>query len=421
MQDAHSILAGDARVRAFTGNRATLVVAIGYSVTLLFATALVGTAFVLTSEAGMRTLDSDFRVFWAAARLVLAGDPLAPFDLARLDGEYNTVTDGWMPWLYPPGYLYLIAPFGAMSYAVAFLTMTLLSVGAMALATRPFVGGVKLASAAMSLAPAYLPALVIGQNSLVWLAVLLAALACLRAGRVVLAGVIIGCLTLKPQLGLMIPFALLAAGQWRTILAAAGTAIALAALPTLAVGLDYWPLLAGRLSEHGDRMISLINELNLTVGPFFLGSLLGLATQTALALQWGVMAVCALSVVFFWRSDRIGFDAKVAMLLIAILLSAPYLWYYEAAMTAAIGLFMVRAGILTPGRVLQVCLLILLWIGAGLQSANIFVDFAEDRYLGAVIVTPVLGIAFVLCWIHAFSTRRNAAGPAGPHPRTQSR
>ena len=411
MQDAHSILAGDARLRAFAGNRANLVVAIGYGVTLLYATALVGTAFALTSEDGLRTLESDFRVFWAAARLVLAGEPLAPFDLARLDGEYNVVTEGWMPWLYPPGYLYLIAPFGAMSYAVAFLTMTVVSVAAMALASGPFVAEVKPFRAAMSLAPAYLPALVIGQNSLVWLAVLLAALASLRAGRAVLAGVIIGCLTLKPQLGLMIPFALVAAGQWRAIFAASLTAVSLAALPTLAVGLDYWPLLAERLSEHGERMISLINELDLTVGPFFLGSLLGLATPTALALHWGVMALCALSVVLFWRSDRIGFDAKVAMLMIAILLSAPYLWYYEAAMMAAIGLFMARAGILTP-RLPHACLLVLLWIGAGLQSANIFVDFAEDRYLGAVIVTPVLGVAFVLCWLHAISTRHSAAKTA---------
>ncbi|MGL6208847.1 MAG: glycosyltransferase family 87 protein [Paracoccaceae bacterium] len=410
MQDKDSILAGDARLQAFSGNRASLAVVLGYSLTLVFATMIVGTAFVMTSEDGVRTLESDFRVFWATARIFLDGEPLATFDLDRLDAEYNVATDAWMPWLYPPGYLFLIAPFGAMSYAFAFLSMTLLSVAAMALASRPFVGGVKPVWAAMSLAPAYLPALVIGQNSLIWLAVLLAALASLRSGRVVLAGVIIGFLTLKPQLGLMIPFALIAAGQWRTIFAATGTMILIAALPTLVVGLDYWPLLAGRLSEQADRMIGLINELDLTVGPFFLGAMLGLGTPLALAVQWGITAAAALSVVLFWRSDRIGFDAKAALLMIAILLSAPYLWYYEAAMMAAIGLFMLRAGILTT-RAPDLGLLILLWLGAGLQSANVFVDFADDRYLGAVIVTPTLCIAFVLCWIHFIGAGRSAEAP----------
>lgn len=399
MQDRQAVLDGDARLRAFSGNGASLVVVLGVSLTLFFSIVVVATAFILTSEDGVRTLQSDFRVFWAAARLALAGDPLATFDLDRIDAEYNVVTTGWMPWLYPPGYLFVVAPFGAMSYAAAFLTMTLLSIAAITLASRPFAGGVKPIWAAMSLAPAYLPALIIGQNSLIWLSVLLAALAALRSGRSVLAGVLIGCLTLKPQLGLMIPFALLAAGQWRAILAASGTALALAALPTLLVGAEYWSLLSGRLSEQAERMVQLAGDLALTVGPVFFATMLGLGTSAALALQAGITAIAALSVVLFWRSDRIGFDAKLALLLIAILLSAPYLWYYEAAMMPAIGLFLLRAGILNT-RLPHLSLLVLLWIGAGLQSLNVFAKVVDDRFLGGVIVTPVLGIAFILCWMH---------------------
>jgi hypothetical protein len=280
----------------------------------------------------------------------------------------------------------------------------------MALASRPFTGGVRPVWAAMTLAPAYLPALVIGQNSLIWLAVFLAALGALRSGRAVLAGVIIGCLTLKPQLGLMIPFALLAAGQWRTILAATATTLAVAALPTLVVGADYWSLLAGRLGEQAERMISLIGTLDLTVGPFYLASMLGLPTGAALAMQWAISGLAALSVLAFWRSARIGLDAKIALLMTAMLISAPYLWYYEAAMMPAIGLFLVRAGILTT-RLPHLLLLVLLWIGAGLQSANVFLQVVPDRYLGGVIVTPVLCIAFLLAWLHLLGARRQADAP----------
>jgi hypothetical protein len=233
----------------------------------------------------------------------------------------------------------------------------------------------------------------------------------MRSGRPILAGVIIGCLTLKPQLGLMIPFALIAAGQWRTIFAAAGTTVALAALPTLVVGLDYWPLLINQLGQQADRMVNQIQDLDLTVGLFFVLTMLGLPTQLALSLQWAITGLAALSVLVFWRSRHIGFDAKVALLMIAILISAPYLWYYEAAMMPAIGLFMVRAGILTT-RLPHSLLLAFLWIGAGLQSANIFLNVVPDRYLGGIIVTPVLCIAFALCWLHLLSARKPAAVPA---------
>jgi hypothetical protein len=408
MQDRVEIAAGDARLQAFGGNRTALVVFLGVSGALFLMAIVVAVAFILTADGTPRTLDSDFRVFWAAARILLSGDPLAAFDDARLDLEYGEVTEAWMPWLYPPGYLFLIAPFGLLSYAVAFLAMTLISVAAMALAARPFSGGVRPVWAALALAPAYLPPLVIGQNSLIWLAVLLAALHALRTGRPVLAGVIIGCLTLKPQLGLLIPIALLAAWQWRTILAAAATTILLAALPTLVTGVAYWQLLVEKLGLHADRMVTLIGELDLTVGPFFLASMLGLPTPAALALQWAITGIAALSVFVFWRSPRIGFDAKAALLLTAILLSAPYLWYYEAAMMPAIGLFLLRAGILTT-RPLHLVLLLLLWIGAGLQSANVFLHLVPDRYLGGVIVTPVLLTAFALSWRHLLTARKAAA------------
>jgi hypothetical protein len=407
VQDTPAILAADARLQAFTGLSARVGIVLGVSLTLFFAATVVVTAILVTSEDGIRTLTSDFRVFWAAARLMLSGEPLAAFDLDRLDAEYNEVTTAWMPWLYPPGYMLLVAPLGALSYALAFSVMTLVSVIAVALATRPFAGSAKPVWLAASLAPAYLPTLIIGQNSLIWLAVLLASLAALRSGRAVLAGVLIGCLTLKPQLGLMIPIALLAAGQWRAILSATCTTLLLVALPTLVTGVDYWPLLLGRLAEHADRMVLLVSDLVLIVGPVRFGTLLGLPTETALILQWIILALAALSVALFWRSARISFDAKAALLLTAILLSAPYLWYYEAAMMPLIALFLIRAGLLGPHWP-GLGLVILLWIGAGLQSMDVLFPVFEDRYFGAIIVTPVLCLSFALCWAHYLRAHRIA-------------
>ncbi len=411
MQSLSDIQAADARLRAFAGKRVAQAVFLGASLTVIAAALVHMTAFLTTSEDGTRALSMDFRVFWAAARLVLQGEPLATFDMARLAAEHNVDPQAWMPWLYPPGYLLLIAPLGAMSFAVAFLVSTMVSIGLMALAVRPFAAGSRTVWVAVVLAPAYIPALLVGQNSLIWLAGLVAALAALRAERWILAGVFIGCLTLKPQLGLMIPFALLAAGLWRTILAASLTAILLAILPTLLFGLEYWPLLAERLGEQSERLIGAISGLFLMVGPFYLFTLLGLSAESALWAQWSVTVVSAVFVFLLWRSRRIGFDAKAAGLLIAILLSAPYLWYYETAFMAVIGLFFLRAGVL--GHSWQyLVMLVLLWCGAAAQAISIFLAYSDGRYLGAVIITPVLVASLALLLHHVLAAKR--AAPAQP-------
>ncbi|TAG24026.1 MAG: hypothetical protein EAZ40_06575 [Rhodobacterales bacterium] len=116
----------------------------------------------------------------------------------------------------------------------------------------------------------------------------------------------------------------------------------------------------------------------------------------ALQVQWVMMAASAVAVYALWRSSRVGFDVKAAGLLTAILLSAPYLWYYEAVLMPAIALFLVRGGVLT-NRPAQLCLLGLLWLGPGLQVVNVFAKSIDQQWLGAAIIPPVLLICLALC------------------------
>jgi hypothetical protein len=407
--------AADARLATLSGKRLWQIVGFGAAMTLIFTFSMVATAFLTTSETGVepgtRALDMDFRVFWAAARLAFEGEPLAAFDMARLSEVHRFFDDRWLPWVYPPGYLVLIAPLGALAFAQAFLVTTLVSLALIAFAVRPFVGGNRAVWLAMALSPAYIAALVIGQNSLIWLACFLAALAALRDGRWLLAGVFIGLLTLKPQLGVMILVALLAAGLWRTILAASVTAILLAAIPTLLVGLDYWPLFLDRLSEQGDRVLSGIKTTNLMVGSFYLMVRAGVPPETALMAQTGLAVLCALAVFLVWRSDRVGFDAKAATLATAIFLSAPYLWFYEAALMAVAGLFLFRAGLLDRTPRWQLALLALFWLGAGPQAVGVYLGL-ESRFPWALLYVPLMLYALALCLRHALTLHRSTPRPA---------
>lgn len=415
MQDTPSRHVADARLASFAGTRGMQLAFLGAALTLVFVGVMLLTAATTAGTPGNLALSIDFRVFWAAGQLVLSGEPLAALDTARLEAVHATNTDSWMPWLYPPGYLMLMAPFGAMGFAAAFILSTVLSLILIALAVRPFTAGIMPLWLAMVFAPAYLPALMIGQNSLFWMAGLLAALAALRDQRWILAGVCIGCLTLKPQLGLMIPFALLAIGAWRTILAASLTAIVLAALPTLAFGAEYWPQLVENLGRQGSRMMASIADLNLMVGPLSLLASFGVPAELALGLQWALTATAAVAVFALWRSPRIGFDAKAAGLLTAILISSPYLWYYEAALMAGIALFAMRANIL-PARLPHLVLSGLLWLGTGPLAISVFLDLDRQWLVGAVLITPVLLASLALCLKRLFRPDP-VIGPATAGPR----
>jgi hypothetical protein len=407
MQSVDERLTGDARVRALHGRLLWLVVIAGSLITVLGTQAVLQLAFIGIADLGLDAIKIDFRVFWAAATLALEGDPLAAFDMARLGAVHNTNPEAWMPWLYPPGYLVLLMPFGAVSFAQGFLISTLLSVALIGLAVRLFVAGSAPVWIAMTLAPAYLPTLYLGQNNLFWLAGLIAALAALRDQRWILAGVFIGLLTLKPQLGLLLPVALLAAGLWRTILAATCTAIVLAVLPTVYFGTEYWVMLAGRLSEHSENILFSLPKLYFMVNPTFLWTLFGLSPEAALQIQWVIIALSAGIVAVLWRTRAISFDAKVAGLLLAMLLSAPYLWYYEAAIMPVIGLFMLRAGMIGRNGP-QRLLLFFLWFGGGLQSINGLVPFVDGRLIGATIVTPVLVASMIIVLLHFAASLRQS-------------
>lgn len=367
--------------------------------------------FLLTSGPDSQAMAVDFRVFWAAGKLALAGEPLAVNDMTQLDKVHGVLIDEYMPWLYPPGYLVLMTPLGTMSYPVAFLVWTVLSLGLIVWAFRPFVAGIGPLWVLVSLAPAYYPTIMLGQNSLLWMAGLLAGFAALRDGRWLLAGLFFGLLTLKPQLGLLIPFALLAVGAWRTIFVAGVTTVILAVVPSLVYGFEFWPLLQLSLAEHADRLVFSVDQILLMISPAFMLTFYGVENDLAWTLHWVIAAASVVAVIVLWRSKPVAFDTRLAGLLCAMMLSAPYLWYYEGVLLVAIALFMLRGGVLKP-RPLHFLVLVPLWIGCGLQAPNTFFLIVEQRWLGAAVISPLLILCLILCLRQIKAVPRSDQGTA---------
>jgi hypothetical protein len=396
MQDQQSRQEGDARLRVLSSGWIAKAIAVGCSLTVICTISVLQSGFRLTSTSEALALSNDFRVFWAAGTLVLRGEFLAVFDTEVLTAVHNVDPDQWMPWLYPPGFLLLMGPFGALPFAQGFTILSLLSCMFIALAMRHFTTGSPAAWIGFSLAPAYLPIFVGGQNGLIWLAGLIVALAALRDGRWVVAGVFIGLLTLKPQFGLLIPVALIAAGLWRTTVVATLTAILVAVLPTLVTGPEFWPLLLHRLGEFGERVVASIQSLTLMASAFSFFVRLGVPAETALTLQAGVTVAAGMAVLFVWRSRAVSFDVKAATLMSASFLASPYAWHYEAALIAPVGLFLMRAGLLKPIP-LHLVLLAVLWLGASFHTMAFFVGLGEINFRWALLFTPVTVLCLIIC------------------------
>jgi Glycosyltransferase family 87 len=81
--------------------------------------------------------------------------------------------------------------------------------------------------------------LISGQSSFLTAAMLIAIFALLDR-RPVAAGILIGLLTIKPQLGILFPFMLITSGRWRVFIVAAVTALALAGATAAIFGAQVW-------------------------------------------------------------------------------------------------------------------------------------------------------------------------------------
>lgn len=353
----------------------------------------------------------DFVAFWAAARLALAGEALAAFDPAALLAASNLAGGGPtnLRWLYPPGFLALVMPFGALPFWAAWCVFSLLSALALALAARvpaaPLPGGWRFLVASPMLLMGALP---IGQVSALWTAALIAALWAMRRGRPPMAGLWIALLTLKPQLGLLIPVALAAERRWRILGWATALTAALVLASTLAFGAAYWPHFLAALVEITRHFEDGGVPVRRVVSAYGFARQLGLGHDAALWAQAPVTAFLAGAVAWTWRRTAVGADLKAALLCAAIPLATPYAFYYEMAITVAAAMFLFRDGFgrRPPGALW----LFVVWLGP--VPAVYMPCIAPVALVGPPIAMVTVVICLVRAWRQQAAARAAAARPA---------
>lgn len=183
----------------------------------------------------------DFLNFWMYGRAAAGTDPGQFYDLATYQAAIRSLFGmefSGQNWSYPPSIMLLAAPFGQLSYLAALTCWTLTGVVVFVAVAGKQVSDWRILIPVV-LSPAALFCLISGQSSFLTAAMLMASFAWLDR-RPVAAGVLIGLLTLKPQLGILLPFMLMASGRWRVFIAAAATALALVAVTAAIFGPQVW-------------------------------------------------------------------------------------------------------------------------------------------------------------------------------------
>lgn len=375
----------------------TRAVSLYWTITLLFMAAYAGGVVLVAvgGDTGGEARQVDFAALWGAAKLTLAGDATAAFDQASLRAAQSLPADaaeGELFWLYPPGVALLLAPLGALPYWAAWLAFGAISAVAFRTALVALARPIPVAPALLLTSPIVIISLQLGQFGLLWAAGLVAALRSLASGNAVLAGLLLGTLSLKPQLGLLVPFAL-AAARWDVLLWAAAGALAVHGLPTLVVGTEYWAVFLERVAAISASMEGGGTPHRLMVSPYAFFRFVGAGHLAAYALQWGVTVMLILGAVVVWSRRPGNADLAVGGLLVAIPVATPYAYYYEMVLVVAGAVFLMRGGYaMLPGRAIALGvalmgpLVLFAWTEAAPLFAPLLLALAVDA--GAAALRP---------------------------------
>ncbi|MBV9883686.1 MAG: DUF2029 domain-containing protein [Sphingomonadaceae bacterium] len=283
----------------------------------------------------------DFVAYWAAAQLALDGNPAGAYalDVHRAVELSAIQLRGALPFSYPPCFLLLLAPFGLLAYPVAAFDWVLLSFAAYGAALRRWAPAMPWLALSF---PPLLVNVVTGQAGLLVASLFIGAMALLPK-RPLLAGLLLGLLVVKPQLGLVVPLVLIAGREWRAIAGAAAAASGLVLLSLLVFGWSPWSAWLGNagliaaIASEGlagwHRMASVYGALRLVGVPSLPAWLVHVVVALAAAAAAG----------WAWYR-KAPLEARAGALAAATALASPYLFVYDTLLLVVPFLWLVGRG-----------------------------------------------------------------------------
>lgn len=288
---------------------------------------------------------TDFVSFWSAGRLVLEGRATQAYDWLvhkEMASANGIAIKGYFSFQYPPTFLLITPLLAIASYPLALVLWNAVGIALYARTARIITGGWN-ATLAMLAWPAVLWNCVVGQTGFLTAALLGSGVALVER-RPVVAGILFGLLTYKPQFGLLIPIALLAGRCWTAIASAVVTTIALAALSAAVFGTGAWTAFADSIVRINDAILTSGGTDFSKLQSFYgYARATGLDSGTAWVIQAAAVLVLAVFLGWLW-AGRAPFNLKAAALAICTILASPYAYVYDLVALAIPLAFLGRSG-----------------------------------------------------------------------------
>jgi alpha-1,2-mannosyltransferase len=275
-------------------------------------------------------LGRDFLNTWMGGRSAFFGGPAPWFDVDVYNQALRAMLGKPYPlhyWSYPPHLMLLIWPFGLLPYLPAYIAWCVIGIALYLVACSRAIPREQLLF--LAVAPGIAICVFFGQNGFYTAALLIGGLVCLDR-RPLLAGVFFVVLTIKPQMGLLLPVMLLLQRQWLTIAAAVATAAVMTVATAMLFGWNIWiefwekviPLQQWLMVHDKDLMLAVVSSV------YYGGRLVHLPQNIAWMLQAITSALALAAVVWtYWK--RRDPALSLSLLVTATFLFTPYILNYD--------------------------------------------------------------------------------------------
>jgi hypothetical protein len=287
-----------------------------------------------------KPIGGDFSHYWVASQLALSGNPASVYDPARLQAGLQAFfgIPINLTWFNAPTFLMVVLPFGFLPYHASLAAWLLTTLAAYLWVIRRIAPHFLAMAAAVMFAGA-IANFGYGQNGFLSTALLGGGLLLLD-GTPLAGGVLLGLLTYKPHLAVLVPVALLAGRRWRALIAMLATAAGLILASGLILGYEIWEVFLTKTSLVILKSLGAGNIL--ASGPFpwakmptFYSSVFsaGAGFWPAIALQGTTMLAAAFLVWWVW-SREVPLMVRGSILVLCTLLFNPYLFVYDLCLLA---------------------------------------------------------------------------------------
>ncbi len=281
-------------------------------------------------------LGIDFLPMWAAGHEV-GLHPHRVYDfvgLSHFEHPLQAHFRGLRPFVYPPPTLLVFAPLGLLPFQTADAIWIFAGATAILAVMAGKLGAPRtLALLAMVLTPASVLVMVAGQITFFIAALAISGLY-IMGKRPIIAGVLFGVAgAMKPQALVLLPVAMLALRQWRTLGAAGATVVVAAAVSALAFGVGAWTSWIAAMPKFEHMVMTSPGLQRGMITPTALGMTLKL--DPAGLATWR-LAFAAGAIAMVWSVFRKSEDParRIAALLGGSLFITPYAMHYDAALLA---------------------------------------------------------------------------------------